>query len=165
MVKQQGTATDDTRTPGRAIEWDGPIAHVRLALDEPVAAAPEFYAEPVAERGRLGRLNPLLMLLVGLVVGAAIGFAARPWLMPEPPAVVSSAGSETDAGEAAAPAATAGEAAAPVATAGDIEAATPDPTAVQVQRQAMMARLIDETNHFKGDPDAPVTIIEFSDFQ
>lgn len=32
-------------------------------------------------------------------------------------------------------------------------------------RQEMMAFLIGQTKHFKGDPEAPVTIIEFSDFQ
>ncbi len=37
-----------------------------------------------------------------------------------------------------------------------------DPSAAQ---QNLMASLIPKTRHFKGDPNAPVTIIEFGDFQ
>jgi len=36
-----------------------------------------------------------------------------------------------------------------------------DQAAIQ---QDVMAALVEETRHFRGDPDAPITIIEFSDF-
>ncbi len=39
---------------------------------------------------------------------------------------------------------------------------TPDASAAQ---QDLMATLIPKVRHFKGDPNAPVTIIEFADFQ
>lgn len=35
----------------------------------------------------------------------------------------------------------------------------------EAQRQLVMETLIGETRHFKGSPDAPITILEFSDFQ
>ncbi len=40
----------------------------------------------------------------------------------------------------------------------------PSPGAIQTQQQAM-EYLISQTRHFKGDPDAPITMIEFSDYQ
>jgi hypothetical protein len=33
------------------------------------------------------------------------------------------------------------------------------------RRQELMAFVIENTRHFKGDPNAPVTLIEFGDFQ
>ncbi len=42
---------------------------------------------------------------------------------------------------------------------------TPNTAAGQGGNQEVMAFLIQETRHFKGDPNAPVTIIEFSDFK
>jgi hypothetical protein len=41
---------------------------------------------------------------------------------------------------------------------------TPDEDLAAKQRE-LMATLIENTRHFRGDPNAPVTIIEFSDFQ
>lgn len=41
---------------------------------------------------------------------------------------------------------------------------TPD-AELATQQQALMKAVVSETRHFKGDSDAPVTIIEFSDFQ
>lgn len=155
MVDRQGAAADYTQTPGRAIEWDGPVAHVRLALDEPAMARSEFHAEPIPERGWITELNPFLMLFVGLIVGAAIGFVARPLLMPEQPTVALNAGSETPVVETATP----------VPGAAQVEPPTPDPEEVQARLDAVMAQLVDDTRHFRGEPDAPVTIIEFSDFQ
>lgn len=43
-----------------------------------------------------------------------------------------------------------------------VQIPTPDQSA---QQNALMDGVIAVTRHFKGDPDAPVTVIEFSDFQ
>ena len=39
------------------------------------------------------------------------------------------------------------------------------PQADPADREALMAALLPEVRHFKGNPDAPITLIEFSDFQ
>jgi hypothetical protein len=45
-----------------------------------------------------------------------------------------------------------------------IPTSTADPERA-AQQQELMNALVERTRHFRGDPDAPVTIIEFSDFQ
>jgi protein-disulfide isomerase len=42
--------------------------------------------------------------------------------------------------------------------------AIPDAQSV-AQQQELMTAVVERTRHFHGDPNAPVTIIEFSDFQ
>lgn len=39
------------------------------------------------------------------------------------------------------------------------------PQMTDEQRQELMKFVVDQTRHFKGDPDAPVTMVEFSDFK
>lgn len=86
----------------------------------------------------------IVMLLVGLVAG----YWVRPLVDAArngPVAVI------TAAPQAAAPAARQPEPAA-------------DAAAVTEGRQAMMDALIAQTRHFEGDPNAPITIIELSDY-
>ena len=45
------------------------------------------------------------------------------------------------------------------------QAGVPSPAEASGDAEEMMSFLIEETRHFQGNPDAPVTIIEFSDFQ
>lgn len=85
----------------------------------------------------------LLMLLVGLLAGYVI----RP-LIPLP------ADAETPV--AAAPANT------PLAESPEQAVAATQPP---VDLQEMMEILVSQVRHFRGDPNAPVTLIEFSDFQ
>ena len=49
---------------------------------------------------------------------------------------------------------------------GDAPLTIPTPDAERAaQQQELMTAVVERTRHFRGDPDAPVTIIEFSDFQ
>ncbi len=97
------------------------------------------------------RMTPAVAL-IALLIGFAGGYLARPYL------------SGQSSGNDPAPAA-----AAPVATAEPVDAAaalpeTP-PADAEARRKVLMDALISQTKHFKGDPNAPVTILEFSDFQ
>ena len=78
-----------------------------------------------------------------LAIGLLGGYFGRPFLLPQSPAGVASAQSG---------------------------AASSSDTSVSPQNQPtnpdeLMAFVVSQTRHFKGDPNAPVTIIEFSDFQ
>lgn len=88
---------------------------------------------------RSGLLSTITVGLAMLVVGMLAGYLGRPLVTPQPviptPVVV------TDAGAPAA-------------------AANANPSAAN-----LMDAVAAETRHFKGDPSASVTIIEFGDFQ
>jgi len=91
-------------------------------------------------------------ILITLVVGFVLGYVARPALETLFP------GSETPA--APAPAASPAVAGAPTPAASP----TADPT-----QEAMFDQLeqlvLEQTRHLKGDPSAPIAIVEFADFQ
>lgn len=97
---------------------------------------------PSAPQGLNGKAAWVL-LIVGLALGAAAGFFIRPVVMPEP-----AVSADTVASEAA-----------PM----DSVAETAEMTAVD-PHQAVMVAVTSGARHFIGDPDAPVTIIEFGDF-
>jgi hypothetical protein len=96
--------------------------------------------------------TPALALLA-LVVGLLLGYFGRPLL-----------NKSTDAdGEVAA-------VTTPIATDSANQPLLPtaeiDPTMAAINSQEqLMAYLVSNTTHFKGDPNASVTIIEFSDYQ
>lgn len=98
--------------------------------------------------------TPLIGLLM-LVVGLVAGFYLRPLFtqpggaqQAEATTPPTSAAAQSDAGQS-------------VATV----APTADPTALAESQASLMEFLEGQMKHFKGDPNAPVTIIEFSDFQ
>ena len=87
-------------------------------------------------------VTPIAAILM-LVIGFFGGFYGRPLIE----AASSPSGSGTEN-----------------AVSGASPSATPDPERV-AQQQALMETVVQSTRHFLGSPDAPVTVIEFSDFQ
>jgi protein-disulfide isomerase len=83
--------------------------------------------------------TPIIGLLM-LVVGLLAGYYSRPLLSPQ------AAGSAAGRGTASPSASPVGE-------------------NVTAQQAALMQEMVAKTRYFKGDPNAPVTVLEFSDFQ
>jgi hypothetical protein len=90
----------------------------------------------------------LLVGLVMLLVGLAAGLLLRP-LIPWP----------------GAPDAVAQATAAPSGAGPALPTTTVDAAANATQAAAIMDAVMGQTRHFRGDPNAPVTLIEYSDFQ
>jgi protein-disulfide isomerase len=90
----------------------------------------------VAEEKNGASPNPWLLLVIGLLVGGLGGFYLYPLVIPE---------AETKAAPLAA-----------VEDSGEIN--QPDP------HQAVMLAVIAGARHFQGDANAPITLVEFGDF-
>jgi|CXWL01.1.fsa_nt_gi hypothetical protein len=114
----------------------------------PVQPAPEpraaIFIGPLIVRSASTPLVGLVMLVAGLL----IGYFGRP--------VVAA----RLAGATATPAATAVVATVPKAPGVGV-----NPNPQPQSQEELVAYLISQTRHFKGSAEAPVTIIEFSDFQ
>lgn len=85
--------------------------------------------------------TPIVAILM-LVIGFFGGFYSRP--------LIETASSPGASGE--------------VDVVGTIPTPTPDPERV-IQQQALMETVTQNTRLFRGNPDAPITLIDFSDFQ
>jgi protein-disulfide isomerase len=112
----------------------------RIEQKDSVVADPK----PATARG-----NPLAIVVVGLVmliIGIMIGFFGRSLVTPQP----------LDA----APVASVDTPEPPVVSESDAVAAGGNPSPAM-----LMDAVVAQTRHFKGDPDAPITIVEFSDFR
>ena len=101
----------------------------------------------------------VIMLVVGLLAGYFIH-----------PLLVKDADPSGDVAAAAAPVETSPVETTPAATTPQVQISVPtstvNPTLAAITNQEqLMAYLVSNTRHFKGDPGAPVTIIEFSDYQ
>jgi len=83
--------------------------------------------------------TPIVGLLM-LVLGLLAGYYGRPLL--------ASQAAESAAGRSSAS-----------------SSASPVDENVAAQQAALMQEVVAQTRHFKGDPNAPVTIVEFGDFQ
>lgn len=90
-----------------------------------------------AQPQKRGGQRVWVLFVVGLLVGGLAGFSLRPLLIPEPEA------------NAAAPLAA-------VEDSGQINEPNP--------HQAIMLAVIDGSRHFQGDANAPITLVEFGDF-
>ncbi len=98
--------------------------------------SPEAQAKPAFVINFYSWTTPIIGLVM-LIVGLAGGYFGRPLL---------------ERKSAAAPAA----------------ATVSTPSASQEQNpnaEALMAQVVASTRHFKGNPNAPVTIVEYSDYQ
>jgi hypothetical protein len=93
-----------------------------------------------------------ILAIVALIAGLLLGFFGRPLvnkaidLTGEVAAAITPGGTTSDNLPA-------------------VTTSTPDPTQVADNQAKLMAFLVSQTTHFKGDPNAPVTLIEFSDYQ
>lgn len=117
--------------------------------------------------------NPFSLIIVGglmLVVGIAIGYFSRPFIAAQATDLAIRAESSARTEDIADRALVGAGVATPViiATAMPIQeqdTAPGEPPTAATNRRALMDAVVADTRHFKGSPDAPVTIIEFSDFQ
>ncbi len=93
------------------------------------------------------RSSPLTTVSVGLVmllVGVLAGYFGRPLLAPQ-----SLEPSSTAVAAVATP----------------VAADNANPSASNPSQPSLMDGVIEQTRHFRGEPNAPITIIEFGDFQ
>lgn len=151
---------------GEAAEYFTSVTETETAMED--AKSTESATEPETIQINL---SPLITLVVGLALGFLAGFVGRPYLASRSPALLARVPSEPSPASVA-PSASGAQAAPTPASAGAANASTTDTTASSADtaaRQAatkqLMDMLISQTRHFKGDPNAPVTMIEFSDFQ
>jgi hypothetical protein len=84
--------------------------------------------------------------IIMLVAGLFAGYYGRPLLTPEATPVAAEGNTSTGPSSES------------------ITIPTPDVDRA-AQQQELMNVVVEGTRHFRGDPDSPVTIIEFSDFQ
>jgi len=97
-------------------------------------------ASPVRGQGT----NPWATLVIGLIIGFAVGYAIRSFATPG--ATLSSPGPTPKAVTST--------------TTG-----TPDATEDDAAPPSLSETVLAQVRHFKGDPNAPVTMVEFGDFQ
>jgi hypothetical protein len=102
---------------------------------------------PSIARPTMARSSLLVPFVVGVVmlgIGLLAGYFGRPLVNPEP--TTAPAVSSADSGNQAA-------------------ARSASPAVPDSSGPALMDGVITRTRHFKGEPSAPITIIEFGDFQ
>lgn len=150
---EQKELNNDTGEDIISQNTDEVVVDVDLDTEEPQAVEEdEGEASPALVINIQSWATPivgLVMLILGLVGGYLLYPQVSTRLLGEAPA----AARPTTAAPAE------------VSSAGTGATATANPGPSDAERQEMMAFLVEQTRHFRGDPEAPVTIIEFSDFQ
>jgi len=114
-------------------------------LNEIMMSEEEELQEPAEDENRRAWLTPVLALVM-LAVGLFLGYAGRPYVQPL----------------------LAGKAEATQLAGATQEAGLPSVNSTLAPGEptpTLMEFLISNTQHFKGDADAPITMIEFSDYQ
>ena len=121
-------------------------------------------SDSAAPQGRPGRINLFILgfvLIATLVAGIAIGLLINRPVVVEPAQMAVPLKSEgqtvAQAGQPPAQAALQNPSATTTEAEGESSAALPTPT--------IMDFVLSDARHFRGSPDAPVTIVEFSDFK
>jgi hypothetical protein len=118
-----------------------------ISMNEPVepevTETADLEAEPVTKPPAMTIViqswaTPIVGVVM-LLLGALAGFFLRPAILPEP--------------------------AEPAAVVQSADADTPATTGSNPNAAEILRVVTEQTRHFIGDEDAPVTIIEFSDFQ
>ncbi len=102
--------------------------------EEVAAEGPVVEAKPETRSGLPAK--PWFLLIIGLLVGGLAGFALRPLVMPAAAGPVAPLAGVPDSGQIN----------------------EPNP------HQSVMLAVIAGARHFQGNPDAPVTLVEFGDF-
>lgn len=121
-------------------------------LEQPQQPEPEIDVEPIPDEKPAAVTlviqswaTPIVGVFM-LVIGLFAGYFGRPLIAAEQTPVPVEESASTDAG--------------------DLPAVVPTTDADRAaQQQEMMSAVMERTRHFFGDPNAPVTLIEFSDFQ
>lgn len=114
---------------------ESPGEALSITADAPAEESTVTAVEP--EKPQSSASNPWVLLIVGLLVGGLAGFFLYPLVMPQPEPVE------------AAPLASVEESA---------QINKPNP------HQSVMLAVIAGARHFYGNPNAPITIVEFGDF-
>lgn len=114
-------------------------------------------------------LTPLITLVIGLGLGFLAGFVGRPRLISAPQIPIATTPESVTQSTPAVTPESVSQATSPATSAetsvSPSPAATNDPATREATVRQIMDTLIAQTRHFRGDPNAPVTILEFSDFQ
>lgn len=130
--------------------------------DTPHDIPPDDQTEAPPARNGAGRTggHPLLtglLLAIFFAVGLLLGFLGRPWVLQDVPVEVVVTVDAADLIAVVTP------------TAADAAANTPEPPAAAdttgEATPTIMEFLMADVRHVQGEPDAPITIIEFSDFK
>lgn len=119
------------------------IMRVEEELEEEASAVDEVRNSPSLVINLYSWATPIVGVVM-LVLGLIGGYLIYPQVKSATEATVS----EVASGEVS-----------------SVQTESPQPTVDPATRQQLMDFLVPQVKHFKGDANAPVTLIEFSDFQ